>query len=120
MRVKLDENLPASLLGLLRDRGLSVDTVAEEGLTGCADSAVLSAATSEDRMVITLDRGFGDIRQYPPGTHGGIVVLRLRSDGADAVRDAVESLLNHHDLADLIGAITVVHDDTLRIRRPTE
>ena len=35
------------------------------------------AATSERRLIVTLDRGFGDIRLYPPGTHAGVLVLRL-------------------------------------------
>lgn len=120
MRIKLDENVPTSVLTLLGDRGFSVDTVADEGLAGAPDPEVLVAATREDRTVITLDRGFGDIRRYPPGAHSGIVVLRLRSDGAGAVRAAIESLLDSHDIADLHGTVTVVHDDTLRIRRPNK
>lgn len=27
-------------------------------------------------MLITLDRGFGDVRVHPPGSHPGIVVPR--------------------------------------------
>lgn len=33
-------------------------------------------------MLITLDRGMGDIRAYPPGSHAGIVVLRLADNPA--------------------------------------
>jgi predicted nuclease of predicted toxin-antitoxin system len=77
MKFKLDENLPASSVRVLVKAGHDVDTVADEGLTGAIDPDVVAAATAEDRVLITLDRGLGDIRAYPPGSHAGIVVLRV-------------------------------------------
>jgi predicted nuclease of predicted toxin-antitoxin system len=71
-KVKLDEHLPYGLAALLRARDIDADTVADEGLSGATDPEVLAAAHGEGRMVLTLDRGFGDIRAYPPGTHPGI------------------------------------------------
>jgi hypothetical protein len=35
--------------------------------------------------LISLDRGLGDIRAYPPRSHAGIVVLRL-TDGLLRIR----------------------------------
>jgi hypothetical protein len=43
----------------------------------CHDPTVLRAATEESRLLPTLDRGFGDVRTESPGTHPGIVVMRL-------------------------------------------
>jgi predicted nuclease of predicted toxin-antitoxin system len=60
----------------MRDRGFDVDTVLDESLGGRNDPDVLAAATAEGRMLLTLDRGFGDARAYPPGSHPGIVGLR--------------------------------------------
>ena len=118
MRVKVDENLPASLVSLLRERGFEADTVIEEGLAGSTDEDLLAAAREEDRMIVTLDRGFGDIRRYPPGSHPGIVVLHLADESALAIRAAVMQLLDNHDLENLSGTITVVQHGSLRIRRP--
>ena len=118
MRVKVDENLPASLVSLLRERGIEADTVIEEGLAGSTDEDLLAAAREEDRMIVTLDRGFGDIRRCPPGSHPGIVVLRLADESALATRAAVMQLLDNHDLENLSGTITVVQHGSLRIRRP--
>ena len=78
---------------------------------------VLAAAGGEGRMVFTLDRGFGDIRAYPPGTHPGIVVFRVDDQSAPAVISAVMELLDGHDLDALAGAITIVQGRVLRIRR---
>ena len=118
MRVKVDENLPATVASLLRERGFEADTVIEEGLAGSTDEDLLAAVREQDRMIVTLDRGFGDIRRYPPGSHPGIVVLRLADESALATRAAVMQLLDNHDLENLSGTITVVQHGSLRIRRP--
>ncbi len=117
MKVKIDEGLPVSLAGRLAALGVDADTVFDEKLVGCTDPEVLAAAGREGRIVVTLDRGFGNIQSYPPGSHGGIVVFRLDEQSARSVVAAVENLVTHHDLADLAGTVTVVHRGLLRIRR---
>jgi predicted nuclease of predicted toxin-antitoxin system len=117
VRIKLDENLPGSLAGRLTRRGHDVDTVVDEGLAGAEDPVVLVATRAERRLLLTMDRGFGDIRRYPPGTHAGIVVIRPVDGSIQAVLNAVDQLVDHHDLNDLMGTITVVQRGILRIRR---
>jgi predicted nuclease of predicted toxin-antitoxin system len=117
VRAELDEDVPVSLAGRLGELGVDAETVYGEGLSGRSDPEVLSAASAEGRVVFTLDRGFGNIRAYPPGSHGGVVVFRLDDQSARAVTAAVEGLVLRHDLADLAGAVTVVHRGLLRIRR---
>ncbi len=77
MRVKLDENLPVSAASIFAAAGHDVDTVGDEGLAGSDDPTVSRVATEAERLVVTLDRDFGDTQQYPPGSHAGILVLRL-------------------------------------------
>ncbi|HLJ07790.1 MAG TPA: DUF5615 family PIN-like protein, partial [Acidimicrobiia bacterium] len=73
---------------------------------------------TDGRFLITLDKGFGDIRAYPPGTHPGILVLRLADESPVAVRQAVSEVLDHHRLDGLDGTVTVFHRGRLRIRLP--
>jgi predicted nuclease of predicted toxin-antitoxin system len=84
VKFKLDENLPVSSAAILTSAGHDVDTVTEEGLVGAPDRDVVAAATAAGRILISLDRGLGDIRAYPPGSHAGIVVLRLTDQSAAA------------------------------------
>jgi len=69
-------------------------------------------------VLITLDRGLGDIRAYPPGTHAGIVVLRLADQSAPTVTDAITDLANSVELEAMTGAVTVLQRGLLRIRHP--
>ncbi len=89
---------PGAVARILRSRGHDVDTVLEESLGGRDDPTVLSAAIGEGRMLITLDRGFGDVRAYPPGTHPGIIVMRPDDQRVPTVIATVETLVDHHDI----------------------
>ena len=84
MRVKLDENIPASLTNSLAALGHDADTVPEEGLQGCNDADVWSATQEAGALIITQDLDFSDIRQCQPGTHHGILLLRLKEPGRRA------------------------------------
>lgn len=120
MRLKLDENLPTSLAGHLIARGHDADTVIDEGLEGQPDPVVVAAATEEGRMLVTLDRGIGDLRRYPPGSHAGVLVLRPTSQDPASVLDLVDRLLQTHDLDDLTGCVVIVESRRVRIRRPEQ
>lgn len=114
MRLKLDENLAVELAS----HGHDVDTVFDEGLGGRKDPVVVRAATDASRMVITLDRGVGDIRSFPPGGHAGVVVLRPASQDPAAIVDLIRRLLTAHDLDEFSRCVVVVEPKRVRVRRP--
>ena len=84
MKLKLDENIPAELLDDLREAGHDADSVREEGIAGASDPVVLGRARAEERVLLTLDKGIGDLRAYPPRQFSGIVLLRPPSSGRTA------------------------------------
>jgi predicted nuclease of predicted toxin-antitoxin system len=57
MKIKLDENLPVSLVATLSSLSHDVHTVAEENLSGSSDREVWKAAQSDQRFLITQDFG---------------------------------------------------------------
>ena len=76
MKLKIDENLPVDCAVILRDAGFEADTVFDERLAGADDSVIASRSRAEDRVLVTLDLDFSNIRAYPPSRHAGIIVLR--------------------------------------------
>jgi predicted nuclease of predicted toxin-antitoxin system len=118
VKLKLDENLPHDLASDLAGRGHDVHTVHDEQLAGHSDPVVVRAAAGEGRMVLTLDRGVGDLRHYPPGSHAGVVVLRPTSQDPTTVIELVDRFLTTYALDDLVGCTTIVEPDRIRIRRP--
>ncbi len=87
MLVKLDENMARAHQELLVNAGYLADRVTDQGLSGAADPIVWQRVVDEGRFFITLDLDFSDVRRFPPGSHPGILLLRPRSSGRDAVLD---------------------------------
>jgi predicted nuclease of predicted toxin-antitoxin system len=75
-RFKVDENLPRDAHTLLADAGHDAHSVTDESLGGGPDPKVIEACLNENRILVTLDLDFADIRIYPPSSHHGIWVLR--------------------------------------------
>jgi predicted nuclease of predicted toxin-antitoxin system len=118
VKFKLDENLPVSSAAILARAGHEVDTVGEEGLSGAPDPEVVAAATAAGRVLISLDVGLADIRAYSPGSHAGIVVLRLTDQSAAAVSKALSDLAAAAAADSLAGAGAILQRGLLRIRHP--
>lgn len=117
MRIKLDENVTIAARSLLVAAGYDADTVQDESLTGTDDEQLIEICRREERLLVTFDVGFGDVRAHPPGSHSGVVLLRLRDQQPPAVLDVIGRLVADYDLASLTGALAVVSDERVRIRR---
>jgi predicted nuclease of predicted toxin-antitoxin system len=121
MKVKLDENMPAAMLNLLREAGHDVSSVVDEGLSGTDDSRVIRAATSQGRILITFDVAFGNIRTFPPESHAGIVVFRLHDQRWAVLEEPARRMLKSGTLDRLQGGLAVIDESRIRIgRRPGE
>lgn len=119
MKIKLDENMPAGLVDILKQLGHDADSVPEEGLSGRNDPIVWAAAQSEDRFFITQDLDFSDLRQFQPGTHAGILLVRLQNPNRTALTSIVKHLFEVEDVLNWYGAFVVVTERKLRIRKPS-
>jgi hypothetical protein len=116
--VKLDEALSEMLTEVFRSHGHTVRSVREQGWGGIADSLLWPRVQAEDAFFVTTYKGFGDIRAYPPGTHGGILVLRPTRESLLNFKSLIEDVLARHALEDLTGCISVASPGGLRVRRP--
>jgi predicted nuclease of predicted toxin-antitoxin system len=115
MKVKLDENMPTAMAELLRGAGHDSATVAEEGLSGTDDKQILRTATAEDRIVITFDVGFGNIRAFPPGSHAGVVVFRLHDQRWAVLEEPARRMLNSGTLDRLRRGLAIINESRVRI-----
>ena len=117
MRLKVDEDLPKPAVRMLRERGYEAVSVVEQGMGGLKDLPLWRAIQAEQRFLVSADKGFGDIRFYVPGTHGGILLLRPDQDGIRPVMELLERVLENYDLEALSGTVTVVTPRGICIRR---
>lgn len=119
MRIKLDENLPTSLKTSLAGLGHDADTARDEGLSGRSDAVVWKAAQTTGRFLITMDLDFADLRAYPPGFHGGILIVRLPDSEQFRAAEYVTAWFQHADVESWAGCLVVGTTTRLRVRRPS-
>jgi predicted nuclease of predicted toxin-antitoxin system len=118
MRIKLDENLPETIAEALRVQGHDVHTVPEEQLQGAPDRDVFLAAQAEARFLVTQDLDFSDTRQYAPGAHRGILLVRLSNPSRRMLRDYIQRLFLEEDVEQWYDCFVVATDTKVRIRQP--
>jgi predicted nuclease of predicted toxin-antitoxin system len=118
MKIKLDENVPSLLAVPLSALGHDVDTVADEDLTGEIDEVVWKAAQAEGRFWITQDMDFSDVRMFAPGTHCGILLIRLDDTKFEVVTAFVMRIFQEEPVEDWAGCFVVASDTKLRVSRP--
>ena len=119
MHIKVDEDLPGAVAQRFRQAGYACSTVSEQSLGGWKDPALWEVVQAHQQYLVTGDKGFGDIRKYPPGSHRGILVLRPGEEGIRPFVELVELVLESvSDLSTLDGLVAVASPQGLRIRRP--
>ena len=116
LRFKLDENLPHRVAPALRSLDHDVETAISESLAGAIDADLLAACTAEDRILITLDLDFADIRVYPPGSHRGIWVLRPAEQTFDTIVALALAGVRLSAVERTVGQLWVIDKKRVRIR----
>ena len=117
MRIKLDENLPVRLVDDLRGMGHDVDTTHDEKLDGLPDATVWDAAQQAGRFLVTQDLDFSDARRYVPGTHCGLLLVRLGDPGRDALLDRIRGVFQTEAVESWMGCIVSATEIKIRVRR---
>ena len=67
MHIKIDEDLPAHAVQRLRDNDYDASSVLDQDMGGWKDPWLWQAVQAHGQFLVTADKGFGNIRVYPPG-----------------------------------------------------
>ncbi len=104
-RFLLNENIPRSIYRVLKEHGHYVEYVPK----GVNDETVINIAKEKNLVLITRDSDFADEIMYPPGSHPGIIVLRVHPT---IPRLLSEKLLEALDrLKDIKGKLIIIYND---------
>lgn len=118
MKIKLDENLPFRLAAMLKNMHHDVHTVHEERLVGHADNEIWEAAQKDSRLLITQDMDFSDSRKFTPGSHHGILVVRLHSPNRRSLIGRVTDLFQNENVDGWGGCFVVATELKVRVLQP--
>jgi predicted nuclease of predicted toxin-antitoxin system len=112
MRLLADENIPAPVVEALRAARHDVAWVREDA-PRLPDSEVLSRAGRQGRLLVTLDKDYGELvfQQSMPAPYG-IVLLRYEPRSPEALALRLVAALESRD--DWAGCFAVVEQDRIR------
>ncbi|HWD59602.1 MAG TPA: DUF5615 family PIN-like protein [Stellaceae bacterium] len=118
MRFLLDMNISPLVSETLRASGHDAVHARNLGSGEMSDRALFERAAAEDRVVVTFDLDFGDIAGSVGSGAPGVVLLRLRSSRRAHMLNRLMTAIATAGDALAAGAIVLVEDGRIRIRRP--
>ncbi len=116
MKFKIDENLPVEFAELLREAHYDAFTVVEQKLEGQPDENIAAICSHEERILITLDTDFTDIRVYPPCKYPGFIVFRVYKQDKYHLINLLKELIPLFKKEPISHQLWIVEEDKLRIR----
>jgi|ERR1043165_5154598 predicted nuclease of predicted toxin-antitoxin system len=116
MQFKIDENLPEELASLLHGEGWDVVTVDQQQLSGTIDPNLEGICRAEDRILVTYDRGFANIKRYELRGSPGIIVFRLKRQDTPYLLGVAKRLVIALRGREPRNQLWVVRDTRIRVR----
>ncbi len=115
MKILANENIPLSSVRYLIQQGFDIIHVGDD-FSGITDVEVIELAEKENRLIITLDRDYGELifkkGLQPPA---GVIYLRFQEYTPDMPGQLIKELLSDKSLQ-FHNRLTVVDNKSLRQR----
>jgi predicted nuclease of predicted toxin-antitoxin system len=115
LKFKIDENLPVELAQLLNQGKHNALTVFDQNLQGSDDPEIINICAREGRILVTLDKDFADIRNYPPYKYPGIVVFRVSRQSKSHLVKVLRRLIPLFDREPIKKHLWIVEDSRVRV-----
>ena len=117
MRLLLDQGVPRSAAGLLRDAGFDARHAGETGLAEASDEEILAQASRQERVVVTLDADFHALLALSGARKPSVIRVRIEGLRAEAFVELLIAVVRACE-GDLdAGVLVSVQRDRIRLRR---
>jgi predicted nuclease of predicted toxin-antitoxin system len=116
IRALLDQGLPLSAAGLLREAGWDAVHVSAIGMSRSSDARILELARAENRVVITLDADFHRLLALSGDSAPSVVRVRVEGLTARPLAALLTDAVGRAQSALAAGAMVTVTAASLRVR----
>lgn len=107
MKILVDENIPNSTVGAMKDAGYDVLDVRGTPDEGLSDERLWGLAIEQRRLLITTDKGFMQRRDE---AHAGILIVRLKRPTGAEIHRRVMLALEQVPADEWAGRVVVMRD----------
>ncbi len=88
------------------------------GIRGSPGETVYTFAQENTAIILTHDRGFGNIWRFPLGRHHGIIVVRLPNEmPAKQVKATIITKIQTLSSDNIVGNVVIIELVKIRIRK---
>jgi len=115
MRLLIDVNVGRLVEAWLRDYGYDMVAVRDID-SSMADSHILAIAAQDERMVVTMDKDFGELVYRSGQTHAGVLLLRLETETSEEKIAVLTHILNYF-AEEIQGRFCVYQNGRLRVHK---
>ncbi|MBF0351645.1 MAG: DUF5615 family PIN-like protein [SAR324 cluster bacterium] len=99
----------------LKEKGFDVKNIRDLD-PKMPDEKIIQIAAMEHRIVVTMDKDFGELVYHSSIVHSGVLLLRLEDAGSERKVQVVQNIIENHS-KQLVNSFCVFQKDTIRIRK---
>ena len=110
-----DENIAVSLVKAIRKKGYDVKDVKEERLFGTEDNEIINIANKENRIILTHDKDFANLLNFPLTSHKGVILLRFANQSPNNVINHFIALLDSKLKDKFKNRLAIISEDFVKI-----
>jgi predicted nuclease of predicted toxin-antitoxin system len=120
LKFKIEENLPTEIVDCLISAKYDTITVVGQSLTGANDCSIAEVCKKEERILVTLDTDFIDIRTFPPDEYSGIMVIRVMKQSKSHIIDVFTQTIPLLKREPINHCLWVIEENRIRIKGEKE
>jgi predicted nuclease of predicted toxin-antitoxin system len=118
LRFVVDEDMPRSTARMLRAQGYIAEDIRDHNLRSADDDTIFQFAQSYQAILVTGDKGFGNILRFPLGSHYGIFLTRFPNEmSTEHINQEIFSAIHELSELEFKGNLVVLEPGRMRIRR---
>lgn len=113
IKILTDECIHYDLIRALRDNKFNVKTVKELKLSGKTDEEIFAFAVKNKLILLTFDRGFGDIFRFSHKKSSGTVILLIKQMTKEEIIRIALSFFNEYK--NMKSKVVIIGKQKIRI-----
>ena len=118
LKFLINENMPRSTAKALKEIGCESMDVRDHNLSGKSDSEIFKFAQKEKAIILTADRGFGNILRFPLGKHNGIVVANFQNEmSTREINTHIVKRIQSLSKGEVSGSLVIIDSKKVRTKK---